>query len=236
MNYRDPELRDLLAGQYVLGTLQGAARARFERLLRRDAPLRQLVRQWEERLTPLAAEIAPVAPPARVFAAIRRRIETGDGARATWWERLGVWRAFSAVGAAAVVVLAVTVGFLVLRTPTALAPSYVAVLADMNAAPAIVVTAFKSPWRVNIETLAPPTLPPGKVLQVWAVEKDTGVVRPLVAFTPGQLQQHALSEADWKLIRNAHALAVNIEPAGSNPSTPTTPVLYSGLCLSLKGV
>ena len=40
MNYNNPELRDVLAGEYVLGTLRGKARARFERLLAMDASLR----------------------------------------------------------------------------------------------------------------------------------------------------------------------------------------------------
>ena len=44
MNYQDPTLRTRLAKEYVLGTLQGAARQRFERLLRYDAALRDRTR------------------------------------------------------------------------------------------------------------------------------------------------------------------------------------------------
>ena len=43
MNYRDPQLIDQLAGEYVLGTLTGAPRARFERLLRERADVRSAV-------------------------------------------------------------------------------------------------------------------------------------------------------------------------------------------------
>jgi anti-sigma-K factor RskA len=233
MRYDNPALQELLAGQYALGALQGAARARFERLLRQDAALRRRVRDWEERLAPLSIDTPPIKPPARVFAAITRRI---DGARPGLWQRLSLWRAFSAAGAVVIVVLALTTTFLALRPPAALSPSYVAVLSDSTTQPVLVVTAYKSPWRLGVETLAPPTLPPEKVLQVWAIEKGTGAVRPLIAFTPGQPQSLALTEERWKLVKSAHALSVSIEPAGSNPAAPTTPVLYSGLCLNLKGV
>ncbi len=40
MNLTDnPALQDLLAGQYVLGTMRGGARRRFERMCRNDASL-----------------------------------------------------------------------------------------------------------------------------------------------------------------------------------------------------
>lgn len=236
MNYNNPTLREHLASHYALGALQGAARARFEQLLRRDFALRQLVDAWQNRLAPLSAETPAVTPPARVFAAIQRRIDTGDTARPGLWARLGFWRALSAIGAAAVVVLAITTTLFMLRPPAALSPSYVAILSDNAAQPALVVTAFKGPWRLNVEALAATPIAPGKVLQVWAVEKDSGVVRPLVTLASGQPQQIALTEAHWKLIKSAHSLTVSIEPAGATAAAPTTAVLYSGLCLNLKGV
>lgn len=233
MKYSDPTLRQLLTGEYVLGVLHGAARARFERLLRGDPALRRLVQEWQQDLAPLAEETRPVAPPARVLAAIKRRID--PVAAPTWWERLGFWRSVSALGATAVVVLALTTAFLMLRPPAAVTPSYVAILQDQSAQPAVVVTAYKGPWRLNIEPLARPTLRNGDVLQVWAIEKDSGAVRPLVAFAPGGPQQMAIDETAWKLVRGAHSLAVSIEPATRTAIAPTTPLLYSGLCVNLKG-
>ncbi len=57
MKYRDPALRDKLAAEYVLGTLRGRARARFQRLLRYDPALRRAVDAWEERLLPMALAV-----------------------------------------------------------------------------------------------------------------------------------------------------------------------------------
>ncbi len=237
MRYDDPTLREVLAGEYALGALHGAARRRFERLMRRDAALQRLAQDWQQLLVPLAQETPSAVPPARVFAAIRHRIETGSRAGVTsgFWELLGFWRAFSAIGAAAVVVLALTTTFLMLRPPAAVPPSYVAILQDQAAQPAVAVTAYKNPWRLNVESLAVTSTRPDQVLQIWAVEKGSGTLRPLIAFTPGQPQEVALSETQWKLIKSAHSLAASVEPAATVAIAPTTPLLYSGLCLNLKG-
>jgi len=39
MNYNRPELRDALASEYVLGTLHGRARRRFQQLMKDDPRL-----------------------------------------------------------------------------------------------------------------------------------------------------------------------------------------------------
>ena len=73
-SYRNPQLRDKLAAEYVLGTLRGRARARFESLLRYDPSLQRTVAEWEAGITPLAAAASEIAPPERVWQAIERRI------------------------------------------------------------------------------------------------------------------------------------------------------------------
>jgi anti-sigma-K factor RskA len=63
--YANPELRDRLAAEFVLGTLRGRARARFQSLMRYDPALREAVAFWEARLTPLAtAAGVPAGSPA----------------------------------------------------------------------------------------------------------------------------------------------------------------------------
>src|SRR5262245_1493382 len=74
MKYENPELRDRLAAEYALGTLRGAARRRFQRLMKDDPALRDLTLQWEMRLNDMAASVKPVAPRPQVWQAIDRAL------------------------------------------------------------------------------------------------------------------------------------------------------------------
>lgn len=75
MKYDDPELRDALAAEYALGTMPGAARRRFEKLLAKDPALGRRVEWWEQRLNELGGGLPPVAPPPGLKQAIERRID-----------------------------------------------------------------------------------------------------------------------------------------------------------------
>jgi anti-sigma-K factor RskA len=233
VRYDNPQLRDQLAGEYVLGALRGRARRRFERLLAADVALHKHVRVWEERLTPLTAETPAVAPPPRVLAALQARLTPADRTRTlSWWQRLGFWRGASAVAASLAVVLGALLVVTQLRPPVPAGPSYVAVLADDTARPALVVTAYNKPsWRLEVEPLA---VAAGQTLQVWAVERDTGAVQPLAAVSTDRAQRIALSEAGWKLVKGSESLIVTAE-AVAGAREPTGPVLYRGLCINLKG-
>jgi anti-sigma-K factor RskA len=239
MRLNDPAVRQLLAGEYALGALHGRARLRFERLMQKDAALRRLVDEWQEDLAPLAQETRAVAPAPRVLAAIERRID-GAGRTASspphgFWNRLGFWRAFSIGSAAVAAILAVVTTLLILRPPDALAPSYVAVLQNQAGQPALVVTGYRKPFRLKTEPIVLPRPPEGQILQIWAIEKDTGAVRPLATAKPDTPAQVGLNDEAWKLVRSAQALAVSIEPAGATATAPTTALLYSGLCINLRG-
>ena len=73
---RNPQLLERLAAEFALGTLRGRARQRFRRWIGEDAGIADTVQDWELRLAPLAAAVAPVQPPARVWRAIEERIGT----------------------------------------------------------------------------------------------------------------------------------------------------------------
>lgn len=69
---------DSLAAEYVLGTLDGDARARFQLQLPKEPALRQAVTAWEERLSVLSAEETPVAPAANLWQRIAPALDGLD--------------------------------------------------------------------------------------------------------------------------------------------------------------
>src|SRR5690348_8809991 len=108
-SYRNPTLRDRLAAEYVLGTLRGRARARFDSLMRYDPELRRIVEGWEDRLTPLATAAGEMEPPARIWKSIARRIG-GAGKNTPAWASLALWRGVAITGMVFSLVLAAVIG------------------------------------------------------------------------------------------------------------------------------
>ena len=104
MKASNRELVDRLAAEYVLGTLRGRARRRFERWLV-SPQVMQMVNAWEERLAGLEPSLEKVTPPATVWRGIESRLELGRSGRA---------RAVRWMALAASVLLAVF-GFFALR-------------------------------------------------------------------------------------------------------------------------
>src|SRR4051794_29970443 len=101
MNYDRPELQQRLASEYVLGTLHGSARKRFQRLLAKDPKLREAVSFWESELVPMASALSVPAPAGRVWESIAARVAPGSrpAARLGFFERFFGMRALGPLAA-----------------------------------------------------------------------------------------------------------------------------------------
>jgi anti-sigma-K factor RskA len=228
MRYTDPRLRNLLAGEYVMGRLPPLARARFERLLADDAALARIVAQWAERLAPLDAGIQAVEPPARVWRAIERAVGPAPSAIAaprpaprSWWDWLPLWRGFGFGGLA---VAAALLLFVALRPPPV--PAVVAVLADQAGAPSWIATRIGA-GEIAVVAVRPQPLAAGRSFQLWSIAGGAPKPLGLLAATPEKPLVLAAAE-----IPADGALAVSLEPEGGSPTgLPTGPVLYQGKVL-----
>lgn len=226
MDYGRPDRADRLAAEYVLGTLRGPARRRFVALLPGHPALRDAVRQWQDRLAPLAASIEPVTPPAALWPRIEARLFGTEPAAAplAWWRRLALWQGATGLTALAAAMLLA----LVLQQP-AVQPPIVIVLGVNPDVPQTVQARFVASLGADgrslvLEPIDPPPLEATQSLELWAVPpagapRSLGIVRADAATTLLRAQ----------LLSDTAALAVSIEPAGGSPSgAPTGPIVSLG--------
>jgi anti-sigma-K factor RskA len=237
----DDSLRDLLAGEYVLGTLRGAARRRFERVLQHDPHLREAVAAWERRLGAVVGlEIEPGSeadPPPAVWGAIERRIGGAAPARerrgqtgfAALWENLAFWRG---LGLAAAALLLLVSGLFFTLPGEVAGPERVAVVLDQSARPLWVISA-KAQGLLEVTTINSPGMGPDRVCELWVIAGDAP---PL---SVGILPEGGRAVLRWPAANSTPApaearLAVSIEPAGGSPAgRPTGPVIFEGDLLPL---
>lgn len=225
MNLREPGRADALAAEYVLGTLRGQARARFARLARSDRALADAVHGWEERLLPLAEQLPPVTPPARVWNAVLARIRGTDAAQASIWSSLGLWRGLALASLATVIALTIA---LLRPAPERPEGALVVVLAGSDARPALVASADRLGRYLNVKPVARVDVAADRALQLWMLP-DGGNPRSLGLISATGVVRVALSAPAEDALRAIPALAVSLEPAGGSPTgLPTGPVLYSG--------
>ncbi|MFC4930257.1 anti-sigma factor [Massilia sp. GCM10023247] len=228
MNLRGNEtLRERLAAEYVLGTLRGRARRRFEGLLHDDAALRRTVREWNGHLGAMAEFVPPVQPRPQVWRALEARLGWQAAApRWQFWRRgsLAWWRGVALASSALAALLLVAV---LQAPPDAPVVTDIASLADEQARPALVVTADRERARMTVKVVASVPLTARQALQLWAVPRQ-GKPRSLGVLGAGRelslpLPAHAIGE-------EVAVLAVSLEPAGGspNPDGPSGPILYKG--------
>jgi len=229
MDYSRPERAERLASEYVLGTLRGAARSRFEALLPAHPTLRRAVAGWEARLLPLTASVPPAAPSASVWAGIEARLfRAQTGAPQAWWQRLMVWQLGSGAAAFAALVLAV-----MLARPVPPQPPVLVLLSPNPAAQADAALLSRAKFVASISAdgralvlrpLEPLSLATGRALELWAVPAK-GAPRSLglISASGGSQVQRT------KLLQDTAAFAISLEPAGGSPTgAPTGPVISLG--------
>lgn len=214
---------DVLAGEYVLGTLDAAAAAEVAAALPSNPPLRAAVEFWQGHLHPLTALTAPAVPDPANWDAIRARIAAPAGAAgargarqsATWWRGVAAAAVVIAVGLAGYIASIppspgrVTVTLL--RGPHESTARWVAVIAQN---------------RLALRATVAPTLAAGRSYELWAIAPGKAAPEPLgVVARDGALSVPSVPSR----LGAGTTLAISIEPAGGSPTgKPTGPVVFTG--------
>jgi anti-sigma-K factor RskA len=257
--HRYPQLVDLLAAEYVLGTLRGGARRRFERYATHDATIRKAVAEWQRRISPMAELAEPRMPPAAVWDAIERRLgltSTREAARPrgvvetparpsrSVFENLAFWRgwALGVTGLAAVAVVVAVRSLLPSATAPVPAPtvaqqpetavSHVAVLNNKDAHPIMLVAWDEAHSTMTVHPLGKVELPAGRAMELWGIPASGHPV------SLGMLPDSASGKltAGQQKPESYAALAVSIEAPSGSPdhNAPSGPVVFTGKLLPVS--
>jgi len=212
--------RDLLAADYALGSLEGEERREAERLLAGDPAFARSVAAWQQRLTPLAARVAPVTPPPDLWQRIETTIARVNVVPFRRRERF--WQATTAGSLAIAASLA---AFLLLHQPAA---PRVALLSPLSGGAPVLLATAKPDGGLSVRPTAAIPVPSDKDLELWALPRGETKPRSLGVLPASGRQLVAQLAPDTQLL-------VSLEPKGGSPTgQPTGPVLYGGWLTAIE--
>jgi len=231
MKHDDPKLIDSLAAEYVLGTLGGRARRRFDRWRAHEWHVERRVQAWEERLSGLALRLTPMRPSPQVWSEIEKRIGaagTTAGAGRTARPQ-SAWSNNLRALAAGIVVFVVAVGaYTAWRMAEAPQFQQLATITNPKAVePAWQIEADADMRHLRAVALGGAAPQAGKSFELWALP-DNGAAPVSLGLMPesGKLER-TLTETQRLALQGASKVAISLEPqGGSTTGAPTGPVLF----------
>lgn len=231
MNYDNPELIERLAAEYVLGTLKGRARRRFESLMSNHQWIRATVWEWEARLSPIAGAVDEVAPPERVQKNIEDHLDNLGATKPGILGNINFWRGWSFVATAAAIAL---IAILPLPTDEVPREDHVAVFNDQDSKPLWLISADLDTGKVTFRSVNEAAIAVDKVFELWMLPAgDQPRSLGLLPVTGGEVHTQ-IPPGLLAVLRNTEGLAVSIEPIGGSPTgLPTGPVVYQASLLEL---
>lgn len=233
---------DLIAGEYVLGTLETYERQAVALGILTDPAIARAVSDWQARLSPALLTAPSVEPSADLWRRIERAtigsaVVANDNRPFDKRERR--WQ-LATVAAAVVALLASGLALRgpmltspppIAASPTPLQPGVqlIAALSESGGSPALLVTFDQATGKMRV---MPVNLTPqaGHSMELWAIMgKDAPKSLGLMPSSgPATMSAKILDGHDGATI------AVSLEPVGGSPTgLPTGPVLYSGAMVTM---
>lgn len=234
---QDPEERDAIAGEYVLGTLAQDEHAEVDQALAQNPALQADVYAWQDRLLNLSKRAAPLSPRAQLWQRIDATLGAMSAAtlprrpslaRPPWWQRLGWWQGLSGLAVAASLVMAV---LLVQQQGTG--DRYLAMLQS----PTDQTTAWVVEIRAGGTLLLRPVsdmgvVPAGRSLQFWTKMQGAAGPTSLGLVKAGQPLEIPVSRLPG--VGTQQLFEITLEPENGSPiGRPTGPILYVGRTIAL---
>jgi len=237
--YQKPAVFETLALSYVMGTLHGKARLRFEQLMDKHFYLRAVTQAYQQQVASLNTLLPEEAPPARVWDAISQELkldaakrETATSNKQRSWRDFLPWSLAVLSSVAASVMVALVIN---LNQPAA----YVATLSSPAAKDKLAL-ATVSRERMQIAVKVPDNALPvnnkDQVATLWCLHKDKN--RPPLRIgtidTSGEYFM-AIDKAAWEDMATVSDIVISLEPADATqtPTRPSDNVVFSGALATL---
>ena len=237
MNYLKEERLNALAAEYVVGTLRGKARARYQKLMMQYQAVSDATAQWEQYLTGFAETLPPVAPPDDVWESIQVKLGHKAANNANLAsdtkpsskpgevidfekEKQKRWKNLSFISTAAAMVLAVLL-FVMQPVPTP-EVSHIAVVNNADNTPLWVIEV--SDTTMNVKVTDAFVALADKDYELWMVPANGEA--PISLGLMPEANGDTRATPDILLDQSIAALAVSLEAPGGSVTGAPTEVLY----------
>ena len=237
MNYLKEERLNALAAEYVVGTLRGKARTRYQKLMMQYQAVSDATAQWEQYLTGFAETLPPVAPPDDVWESIQVKLGHKAANNANLAsdtkpsskpgevidfekEKQKRWKNLSFISTAAAMVLAVLL-FVMQPVPTP-EVSHIAVVNNADNTPLWVIEV--SDTTMNVKVTDAFVALADKDYELWMVPANGEA--PISLGLMPEVNGDTRATPDILLDESIAALAVSLEAPGGSVTGVPTEVLY----------
>lgn len=212
----EPDPRDIAtAGEYVLGTLPLAEREAFQRRLLNEPALVAEVARWETHFDPIADEVRPVSPPAKVWNNVERRLfpeRTAPAGSVRLWK----WLSLGSVCASIALLALLWLGQPGPETERNLWVSDM-VSADSTVRLTALYDETDGEMRISVAGQAPAQ---GRDFELWLIQGDRAPIS--LGVMPHQGQAAMPIPEDLRILVANATLAITDEPAGGAPGGVAT--------------
>lgn len=208
-----------LVGEYALGVLEGEDRRAFEARLVAEPNLAALLVEWQERLAPLAEDVAAIKPPRGLKQQINAQLfGAGKSARAPRPTRM--LAGLLAGLLAALIIVAVLL-------PPHATPDLVAQVAAEDRSLVVDVAFFARTGELRV-TRRVGASATGRVLELWLIADGAPAPVSLGVLPADPVAQFVVAQGLVAALSGA-TLAISDEPLGGSPTgQPTGAVLAVG--------
>ena len=235
---------DMLAAEYVLGTLEPQDMLNVERRMATDDELDKAIARWQQDLMPLTDQVIPIKPDSSVYTKLESRLDNHLAADKNQQQvkqpqpqtspdryktLVNRWRLMAFTSSLVAACLAMV---LIFRPPVEqLAPQeYLAVFQENDQQPAFLMTIDLATQELSIVPVTAEEKP-NKTYQLWIVSNEIGPDPQSLGLLDAieQPTQKLLNEFKAETLKTA-TFGISVEPPGGSPTgKPTGPAMHGTL-------